>query len=128
MRVGSDLSSEFKQVKHKYPMLSLANTYSENDVSEFYERVKGLLGGEDFEICCELKFDGTSISLTYEQGRLIQAVTRGDGEQGDDVTNNVKTIHVRACKKSGNYITQYQRLFQLFKNKCHQCSHYKYQS
>lgn len=101
MRVGSDLSSEFKQVKHRYPMLSLANTYSEDDVSEFYERVKGLLGGEDFEICCELKFDGTSISLTYEQGRLIQAVTRGDGEQGDDVTNNVKTIHAIPLKLTG---------------------------
>jgi DNA ligase (NAD+) len=92
MRVGSDLNSEFKQVKHRYPMLSLANTYSEGDVTEFYNRVKGLLGGEDFEICCELKFDGTSISLLYEHGRLVQAVTRGDGEQGDDVTNNVKTI------------------------------------
>jgi DNA ligase (NAD+) len=91
MRVGSDLNSEFKQVKHKYPMLSLANTYSEGDVTDFYNRVMGLLN-EDFEICCELKFDGTSISLEYENGRLIRAVTRGDGEQGDDVTNNVKTI------------------------------------
>jgi DNA ligase (NAD+) len=92
MRVGSDLNSDFVQVKHRYPMLSLANTYSEGDVQDFYNRVKGLLEGEDFEICCELKFDGTSISLTYEHGRLVQAVTRGDGEQGDDVTNNVKTI------------------------------------
>jgi len=91
MRVGSDLNSEFKQVKHKYPMLSLANTYSEGDVTDFYNRVMGLLN-EDFEICCELKFDGTSISLEYENGRLVRAVTRGDGEQGDDVTNNVKTI------------------------------------
>jgi DNA ligase (NAD+) len=93
MRVGSDLNSEFKQAKHKYPMLSLANTYSEADVTDFYNRVKGLLNGEDFEICCELKFDGTSISLLYENGKLVQAVTRGDGEQGDDVTANVKTIH-----------------------------------
>jgi DNA ligase (NAD+) len=92
MRVGSDLNSDFVQVKHRYPMLSLANTYSEGDVQDFYNRVKGLLEGEDFEICCELKFDGTSISLAYEHGRLVQAVTRGDGEQGDDVTNNVKTI------------------------------------
>lgn len=90
-RVGSDLTSDFKQARHKYPMLSLANTYSEGDVTEFYNRVKGLLN-EDFEICCELKFDGTSISLLYENGKLVQAVTRGDGEVGDDVTNNVKTI------------------------------------
>ena len=92
MRVGSDLSKDFKQVSHKYPMLSLGNTYSESEVSDFYNRVKEWLNGEDFEICCELKFDGTSISLTYEDGKLIQAVTRGDGEKGDDVTANVKTI------------------------------------
>ena len=92
MRVGSDLSKDFKQVTHKYPMLSLGNTYSESEVSDFYNRVKEWLNGEDFEICCELKFDGTSISLTYEDGKLVQAVTRGDGEKGDDVTANVKTI------------------------------------
>ena len=91
MRVGSDLNKNFEQVTHKYPMLSLANTYSEAEVAEFYERVKKSLN-EDFEICCEMKFDGTSISLTYEQGKLVRAVTRGDGTQGDDVTDNVKTI------------------------------------
>ncbi len=92
MRVGSDLNKNFRQVPHKYPMLSLANTYSEGEVKEFYERVRKGLEGESFEICCELKYDGTSISLTYENGRLVQAVTRGDGEKGDDVTDNVKTI------------------------------------
>ena len=91
MRVGSDLNKNFVQVIHKYPMLSLANTYSESEVAEFYERVKKSLN-EDFEICCEMKFDGTSISLTYEEGKLVRAVTRGDGTQGDDVTDNVKTI------------------------------------
>ena len=91
MRVGSDLNKNFVQVVHKYPMLSLANTYSEAEVAEFYERVKKSLN-EDFEICCEMKFDGTSISLTYEDGKLVRAVTRGDGTQGDDVTDNVKTI------------------------------------
>ena len=91
MRVGSDITKEFKQVAHKYPMLSLGNTYSKEEVRDFYDRVmRGL--NEDFEICCELKFDGTSISLTYINGKLERAVTRGDGEKGDDVTANVKTI------------------------------------
>lgn len=90
-RVGSDISKGFKQVAHKYPMLSLGNTYSKSEVADFYERVKRSLN-EDFEICCELKFDGSSISLTYKDGKLVQAVTRGDGVQGDDVTANVKTI------------------------------------
>ena len=91
-RVGSDLSQEFRQVEHRYPMLSLANTYSEQDVATWYDSVlKGLNGGP-FEVCCELKYDGLSISLTYEDGRLVQAVTRGDGVRGDDVTANVKTI------------------------------------
>lgn len=92
MRVGSDITKEFKQVKHKYPMLSLANTYNEQDVAEWYDQVKRGLEGEDFEVCCEMKYDGLSISLTYVDGRLTQAVTRGDGVQGDDVTTNVKTI------------------------------------
>lgn len=91
MRVGSDLNKNFTQVEHKYPMLSLGNTYSESEVADFYERVRKSLN-EDFEICCEMKFDGTSISLTYEDGKLVRAVTRGDGVKGDDVTNNVKTI------------------------------------
>ena len=87
---------------HKYPMLSLGNTYSENEVTDFYERVKKALN-EDFEICCELKYDGTSISLTYEDGKLVRAVTRGDGEKGDDVTDNVKTIRTIPLVLHGNY-------------------------
>ena len=91
-RVGSDLNQEFKQVEHRYPMLSLANTYNEQDVAAWYDSVEKGLQGEPFEVCCELKYDGLSISLTYEDGRLVQAVTRGDGVRGDDVTANVKTI------------------------------------
>lgn len=91
-RVGSDINREFTQVEHRYPMLSLANTYNEQEVADFYNSVKKGLDGEDFEICCELKYDGLSISLTYENGRLVRAVTRGDGVRGDDVTANVKTI------------------------------------
>ncbi|MBR5653594.1 MAG: NAD-dependent DNA ligase LigA [Prevotella sp.] len=91
-RVGSDLNQEFQQVAHRYPMLSLANTYNEQEVTEWYASVKKLLAGEPFEVCCEMKYDGLSISLTYEKGRLTRAVTRGDGIHGDDVTANVKTI------------------------------------
>ena len=91
-RVGSDLSNEFQTVRHKRPMLSLANTYNKDEVREFYERVSEGLHGAPFSICCELKFDGLSISLHYRQGKLAQAVTRGDGEKGDDVTANVRTI------------------------------------
>ena len=102
MRVGSDINKNFTQVAHKYPMLSLGNTYSESEVREFYDRVKKALN-DDFEICCELKYDGTSISLTYENGKLIRAVTRGDGEKGDDVTDNVKTIRSIPLVLHGNY-------------------------
>ena len=91
-RVGSDLNNEFQTVLHKRPMLSLANTYNRQEVAEFYQRVSEGLHGAPFEICCELKFDGLSISLHYEKGRLVRAVTRGDGVQGDDVTENVRTI------------------------------------
>lgn len=91
VRVGSDLHKNFTQVEHKYPMLSLGNTYSQAEVTEFYERVSKSLN-EEFELCCEMKYDGTSISLTYEDGKLVRAVTRGDGVRGDDVTDNVKTI------------------------------------
>ena len=91
-RVGSDLQTAFRQVAHKYPMLSLANTYNEQDVRQWYDAVSRGLGGEPFEVCCELKYDGLSISLTYVDGRLMQAVTRGDGVRGDDVTQNVRTI------------------------------------
>ena len=90
-RVGSDLTKDFVQVTHRYPMLSLGNTYSEEDVRDFYERVARSLN-EPFEIVAELKYDGTSISLTYEKGELTRAVTRGDGTKGDDVTANVRTI------------------------------------
>ena len=91
-RVGSDLNHDFVQVAHRYPMLSLSNTYNQQEVAAFYERVSEGLKGEPFEICCELKYDGLSISLIYEEGRLVRAVTRGDGVQGDDVTDNVRTI------------------------------------
>jgi len=91
-RVGSDLTTGFKQVVHKYPMLSLANTYNEQDVAGWYESVRKDLAGEPFEVCCELKYDGLSISLTYVDGQLVRGVTRGDGVQGDDVTANVRTI------------------------------------
>lgn len=102
MRVGSDLNKNFTQVAHKYPMLSLGNTYSESEVTDFYDRVKKALN-EDFEICCELKYDGTSISLTYENGKLVRAVTRGDGEKGDDITDNVKTIRTIPLVLHGSY-------------------------
>lgn len=91
-RVGSDISLEFTQVTHKYPMLSLSNTYSRQEVEDFYNSVRKGLNGEEFEICCEMKYDGLSISLIYEDGRLVRGVTRGDGVRGDDVTANVKTI------------------------------------
>lgn len=100
-RVGSDLSKEFEQVVHKYPMLSLGNTYSEDEVEDFYERIARDLN-EPFEIVAELKYDGTSISLTYEDGRLVRAVTRGDGTRGDDVTANVKTIRSVPLKLMGD--------------------------
>lgn len=109
-RVGSDLSVEFKQVKHQYPMLSLGNTYSQSDVADFFDRVKRGLGGAPFEIVCELKFDGTSISLIYEEGKLVRAVTRGDGEKGDDVTENVRTIRTIPLVLSG---TEYPSMFEI---------------
>ena len=91
-RVGSDLMGGFQSVAHRYPMLSLANTYNQQEVADWYDSVKRGLEGEDFEVCCEMKYDGLSISLTYEHGRLVRAVTRGDGVRGDDVTANVRTI------------------------------------
>ncbi len=90
-RVGNDISNEFEQAVHLYPMLSLDNTYSKEELREFHERIKKTIG-EDVEYVCELKYDGASISLIYENGRLTQAITRGDGEKGDNVINNVKTI------------------------------------
>ncbi len=100
-RVGSDINKSFKQVLHKYPMLSLGNTYTKDEVTDFYNRVKKGLN-DDFEIVCELKYDGTSISLTYVNGELTQAITRGDGVQGDDVTANVRTIRSIPLKLRGN--------------------------
>ena len=91
-RVGSDLTTDFVQVPHEYPMLSLGNTYNREDVHEWYERVRSGLNGQDFEVCCELKYDGLSISLLYEEGQLVRALTRGDGVRGDDVTANVRAI------------------------------------
>ena len=106
-RVGSDINLEFKQVPHKYQMLSLSNTYSEEEVREFDQRVRKLTD-EDFEYVCELKFDGTSISLTYENGLLIRAVTRGDGEKGDDVTANVKTIKSIPLQLKGDFPPEFE--------------------
>lgn len=103
VRVGSDINKNFEQVPHRYPMLSLQNTYSEAEVTEFYNRVQRALNGS-FDIVCELKFDGTSISLMYENGRLIKAVTRGDGRQGDDVTANVRTIRNIPLVLHGDHI------------------------
>ena len=101
-RVGNDITRSFSQVEHRYPMLSLSNTYSIEEVSAFYERVRSGLMGEDFELVGELKYDGTSISLIYEGGRLVRAVTRGDGTRGDDVTENVKTIRSIPLQLRGN--------------------------
>ncbi|MDR2937223.1 MAG: NAD-dependent DNA ligase LigA [Rikenellaceae bacterium] len=100
-RVGSDLTKEFKQVRHRTPMLSLANTYSRDEIGEFHDRVVKEVG-DGFSYVCELKFDGTAISLTYENGVLTRAVTRGDGEKGDDVTTNVRTIRAIPLKLFGS--------------------------
>lgn len=110
-RVGSDLSNEFQTFRHTRPMLSLANTYNKEEVRDFYERVRDGLQGEDFEICCEQKFDGLSISLHYEDGRLVRAVTRGDGEQGDDVTANVRTIRSIPLQLAVPSVAPYGDLF-----------------
>ena len=106
-RVGSDITVSFSQVAHQYPMLSLGNTYSEGEVQEFYQRVQKALN-VDFELVCELKYDGTSISLIYENGTLVRAVTRGDGVVGDDVTANVKTIRSIPLKLQGDYLPEFE--------------------
>ena len=107
-RVGSDITSSFEQVTHQYPMLSLTNTYSEGEVREFYDRVQKALNA-DFELVCELKYDGTSISLVYENGALVRATTRGDGEKGDNVTANVKTIRSIPLRLQGdNYPSKFE--------------------
>ena len=101
-RVGGGITKEFKSVQHRYPMLSLANSYSREEIADFISRIKKTID-EEVEFCCELKFDGLSISLQYENGMLVRAVTRGDGTQGDDVTTNVKTIHTVPLKLHGDY-------------------------
>ena len=101
-RVGSDINTEFEQLKHTYPMLSLGNTYSEAEITDFYNRVAKLIN-EPFELVCELKFDGTAIGIVYENGVFQRAVTRGDGVVGDDVTRNVKTIKSIPLILSGDY-------------------------
>ncbi|MCB2219345.1 MAG: NAD-dependent DNA ligase LigA [Bacteroidetes bacterium] len=104
-RVGGDITKDFEQVRHAYPMLSLSNTYSAQELREFDTRVRKAIG-DDFEYVCELKYDGVSISLTYENGKLLRAVTRGDGVQGDDVTTNVKTIRSIPLRLQGTDFPQ----------------------
>ncbi len=106
-RVGSDISREFQQVTHQYPMLSLGNSYSEQEVVDFMQRVEKF-SGEQPDYVCELKLDGTSISLTYRDGELQRAVTRGDGEKGDDVTANVRTIRSVPLKLHGNFPASFE--------------------
>lgn len=119
-RVGGAVTKTFKSVKHKYPMLSLSNSYSKDDMLDFDRRVKeglnmeGDLFGEEVEYVCELKFDGLSIGLTYENGSLVQAVTRGDGVQGDDVTTNAKTIKSIPLKLKGNFPKQFEIRGEIF--------------
>lgn len=108
-RVGSDLNGNFKQVEHKYPMLSLSNTYNEQDVASWYDSVSRGLNGEKFEVCCEMKFDGLSISLIYIDGKLVRGVTRGDGIHGDDVTANVRTIRsIPLVLQPGDYPKEFE--------------------
>ena len=107
-RVGSDLNNDLEHVEYCYPMLSLANTCDRGDVQAFYGRVSNGLGGEPFDICCELKYDGLSISLTYEEGQLVRAVTRGDGVEGEDVTANVKTIRSIPLRLTGHYLSSFE--------------------
>lgn len=117
LKVGGSITKDFTTVKHKYPMLSLGNTYNEEDLRDFDDRIKKSIG-EDFEYVCELKFDGLAISLTYENGQLIRAVTRGDGTQGDDVTNNVKTIKsIPHQLKGNNYPDSFEIRGEVFMHK-----------
>ena len=114
-RVGSDLDNEFIQVRHKYPMMSLSNTYSESELTEFDQRIRKLAGDTPIEYVCELKFDGTAIGITYKNGILVQAVTRGDGEKGDDVTANVRTIKSIPLKLHGkDYPSEFEVRGEIF--------------
>ena len=101
-RVGGSVTKQFRTVKHVFPMLSLGNTYSEEDLLDFDRRIHELVNGE-VEYVCELKYDGLAISLVYENGLLVRAVTRGDGVQGDDVTANVKTIGTIPLRLKGDF-------------------------
>ena len=117
LKVGGSITKDFTTVKHKYPMLSLGNTYNEEDLRDFDDRIKKSIG-EDFEYVCELKFDGLAISLSYENGVLVRAVTRGDGTQGDDVTNNVKTIQsIPHQLKGNNYPASFEIRGEVFMHK-----------
>ncbi len=108
-RVGGQVTKEFQTVKHKYPMMSLGNTYSEEELSEFDERIRKIIPGEAIEYVCELKFDGVALGVTYKNGELFRAVTRGDGIQGDDVTANVKTIRSIPLKlKNGDFPDEFE--------------------
>ncbi|OFX18926.1 MAG: DNA ligase (NAD(+)) LigA [Bacteroidetes bacterium GWA2_31_9] len=116
-KVGSDITTEFKQVTHKYPMLSLGNTYNPEELREFDNRIKKIIG-DNFEYVCELKYDGTSISLTYSDGKLQRAVTRGDGEKGDDVTLNVRTIKtIPYYLKANDFPKEFEIRGEIFFNK-----------
>ncbi len=115
-RVGGDITKNFQQVKHRYPMLSLANTYSEQELLDFENRVVKAVG-ENVEYVCELKYDGVSISLRYQGGTLVQAVTRGDGVQGDDVTTNIKTIRSIPLKLKGDYPDDFEIRGEIFMHK-----------
>ncbi|MBN2172880.1 MAG: NAD-dependent DNA ligase LigA [Bacteroidales bacterium] len=112
-RVGGDITKEFRQVQHRYPMLSLSNTYSEQELTDFDTRVRKAIG-DNFTYVCELKYDGVSISLHYLNGRLERAVTRGDGTQGDDVTTNIKTIRTIPLKLKGNYPDDFEIRGEIF--------------
>jgi DNA ligase (NAD+) len=113
-RIGADLTKEFIQVKHKYPMLSLGNTYSEEEIADFDARVRKLLGDEEPEYVCELKYDGVAIGLTYRYGKLVQALTRGDGTRGDDVTTNVKTIKSVPLNLWGDFPAEFEMRGEIF--------------
>ena len=102
-RVGGDVSKAFKQVTHRFPMLSLGNTYSIEEIEEFESRTRKLLGDTQFSYTCELKYDGVAIGLTYKQGELVQAVTRGNGTVGDDITSNARTIPTIPLRLHGSF-------------------------
>ncbi|QQD13778.1 NAD-dependent DNA ligase LigA [Sphingobacterium sp. UDSM-2020] len=116
-RVGGDVTTKFETVRHRWPMLSLGNTYNQDDLRDFDQRVRKIIG-DNFEYICELKFDGLSISLTYQNGKLVKAVTRGDGTQGDVVTNNIKTIRsIPIHLKKGNYPEEFEIRGEIFMHK-----------